>query len=165
MRARAVRGGGPSVQRPARGRSSCRVEPAFPAAGAPSARPSGGGAPWRPRAPLNAAPGPRRVRGAVLPRGVLVTPTWASPRLGAQLSGGTRPPAAVPPRLSRPCRPSNLGPLLFRDWQGSQFAPRSVPALGPTAGRSLPPLVTARGVNRWWPATGVRRRRGFPDLV
>lgn len=42
-----------------------------------------------------------------------------------------RPRAADPPRLGRPWRPSNLCPLLFREWQGSNFAPRSVPALRP----------------------------------
>lgn len=111
-------------------------EPASPAPGALSARPPGGAGHRRPRAPVGAPPGPRRVRGAVLRR-----PAWVTlpcpPPPPARCRASRRPPAAEPPSLGRPCRPSNLGPLLFRDWQGSNFAPRSVPALGPRAGRSL----------------------------
>lgn len=76
-------------------------EPASPAPGAFSARPPGGAGHRRPRAPVGAPPGPRRVRGAVLRRPAWVTLPCPPPlRLGAELAGGRRPrssPASAGP--------------------------------------------------------------------
>lgn len=94
-----------------RGRRGAALPPAWEPAstfpGALSARPPGGAGHRRPRAPVGAPPGRRRVRGAVLRRPAWVTPPWppTPTRLGAELAGGRRP-------RSRPASAGPAGPQI-----------------------------------------------------
>lgn len=157
---RAARGGGPRARRPARGSSSCRAGARLRCPRRALRPPSGRRCALGTR---GAAPGPRRVRGAVLPRRALVTPTLA-PARGVQSCpeaagrGAARPQQAPPALQSRPTAVPGLAGITVCTRVGACAWPQS-------GAESFPPLVTGRGGNRWWPAAGVRRRRGLPELL
>lgn len=144
-------------------------EPASPAAGALCARPPGGGGHGSARALLGAPPGPQWARSAVLLRPAWVTPPCPSPNPRpppssvlssprAARRGAAQPRQALPALKSRPTSVLGLAGIKFCTRIGACAWPQSW-------ADSFPPLVTVRGVNRWWPAAGARRRRGFPDLI
>lgn len=157
MRARAAPRGPCASSRPAQ--LSLRPEPPplpWRALRPPSGRTGYG----RPRVSPGAGPGPRKVRGADLLRPA----RWPHSRPHPSVQARRRPRAAKPPRLGRPYRPSNLGPSLYREWPGSNFAPTSVPSLrfAPRAGRRLFP--TGEGERSEQVVACSGSRSGCPDL-